>query len=112
MKNIAVFTALLLLPFSLSASGRREPSKAEPENAVSGQIVEITGRVRLIGSMPFPSLVITDLNDNDWYVDDAGKNMLGNRDQQTVRGRGILEIIEMPSPFEKRRLLKELVLLG
>jgi hypothetical protein len=48
------------------------------------ETLRIEGRVRLVGSMPFPSTVIPDSEDNDWYIEDADRELVKNRQQETV----------------------------
>jgi hypothetical protein len=55
------------------------------------EILRIQGRVRLVGNMPFPSVVITDNENNDWYVEDADMELLRNRQQETVTVEGVPE---------------------
>jgi hypothetical protein len=77
-----------LLPAGSAADARYE-------SAVSGQIVEVRGRVRLVGSDPFPNMVLTDDGDNTWYIDPADRKTLSSCEQQTVTIRGVVELKEM-----------------
>ncbi|GHU90897.1 hypothetical protein FACS189476_11330 [Spirochaetia bacterium] len=65
------------------------------EFAVSGQTVEVSGRVRLVGSEPFPDLVLTGSEDHTWYIDPADRKTLSSYEQQTVTIRGTVELTEM-----------------
>jgi hypothetical protein len=57
--------------------------------------VELTGRVRLVGSEPFPDLVLTGPDDQDWYLEGASRQLLRPYEQQTVSVRGKVELREM-----------------
>lgn len=88
----------------------------EPDDAlVSGQPVEITGKVRLVGNMPFPQLVITDSENLDWYIDEGEKKILAGFEQQTVKVRGTVELLEISLADNRymgvRRLLRHITLL-
>jgi hypothetical protein len=60
-----------------------------------GDIVELSGRVRLVGSEPFPDLVLTGGDDQDWYLDDASRQVLRFYEQRIVKVRGRVELKEM-----------------
>ena len=76
------------LPFPPSVSG--------PEGLVyDGDRVELTGRVRLVGSEPFPDLVLTGEDGGDWYLEGSDRQALRSREQQSVRVRGRVELREM-----------------
>ena len=80
--------------------------KNKPREMVSEQVVEIVGKVRLIGNMPFFDIVITDHNNEDWYVSDENdKKIFQNYDQQAVTVRAQTEFTEM------RKYLKNITLL-
>ncbi|GHV92639.1 hypothetical protein AGMMS50268_31420 [Spirochaetia bacterium] len=65
------------------------------ESAVSGQTVEVSGRVRLVGSEPFPDLVLTDEGDHTWYINADDRPTVAAYEQQTVTIRGTVELKEM-----------------
>jgi hypothetical protein len=71
------------------------PDAALYESAVSGQEVEVSGRVRLVGSEPFPDLVLTDQEEHTWYIDPADRKTIAAYEQQTVTIRGTVELKEM-----------------
>jgi len=48
--------------------------------------VEVTGRVRLVGTSRFPSLVITN-EERDWLIDDGEREKLMGLQQQVVTVR-------------------------
>ncbi|MDR1785117.1 MAG: hypothetical protein LBR23_01440 [Spirochaetaceae bacterium] len=100
--------AFLILSAALSggmvyAGGKRDaPKQPEPlsgpglyERAGPGTLVEITGRVRLVGSEPFPELVITDGDNHDWYIAREDSAALRKFEQQTVTVRGLVYREEM-----------------
>ncbi|GHU71158.1 hypothetical protein FACS189450_06750 [Spirochaetia bacterium] len=64
-------------------------------SAVSGQSVEVSGRVRLVGNEPFSDLVLTDSEEHTWYIDPADRKTLSSYEQQTVTIRGVVELKEM-----------------
>ena len=104
MKKKWIFICFLFLPCILFAFGRKEKSKTT--EVVSGQVVEIVGKVRLVGNMPFFDIVITDHNDEDWFIfDENDKKIFQNYDQQTVTVRAQTEFTEM------RKYLKNITLL-
>ena len=92
--------ALLFLGLAavLPAWGRREKKNdAEqntaaqiPDKSVTGKnaIVQVTGRVRLVGNEPFPELVITGQN-RDWYIEKSEEIKLRDLQQRTVTVEGI-----------------------
>jgi hypothetical protein len=82
-KIVLLLTLCSILAAQAGALGKRDaPEQAE-------ETLTIRGRVRLVGSMPFPSLVITDAEDHDWYVEDADRELLQRHEQRfvTVEGR-------------------------
>ncbi|MDR1970974.1 MAG: hypothetical protein LBQ46_03540 [Treponema sp.] len=111
---MAAVITILLCPAAFSL-GRRDTSgpsgpadpvalPANPGRAVpgpggtllhDGDRVELTGRVRLVGSEPFPDLVLTGPDDQDWYLEGASRQLLRPYEQQTVSVRGKVELREM-----------------
>jgi len=91
----------LLVPAALPALGKQDKGaevRRGPglyEAARAGERVEITGRVRLVGSEPFPELVITDGEKRDWYITAKDRPALRMFEQQTVTVRGTLTREEM-----------------
>jgi hypothetical protein len=65
------------------------------ESTVSGQGVEVSGRVRLVGNEPFPDLVLTDQEEHTWYIDPADRKILSPYEQRTVTIRGTMDLKEM-----------------
>jgi hypothetical protein len=60
-------------------------------DAPPGEIVQIRGRIRLVGNMPFPRLVITDESDRDWYLEGADRELLAAHEQRTLMVSGQTE---------------------
>jgi hypothetical protein len=95
------FIAVLLFFFSafcIQAWGRQEKKSArkpvENSNAAGSfpeGIIQVRGRVRLVGSMPFSGLVISDNADRDWYVEGADRNRIAGNEQQTITVEGRAE---------------------
>ncbi len=64
--------------------------------AVEGQEVIITGRVRLVGSDPFPRYVVTEAGKYDWYIPDAeDRKVISSFEQQTLTIRGTVVLREV-----------------
>jgi hypothetical protein len=61
----------------------------------AGDVVEVTGRVRLVGNIPFAELVITDASEQDWYIDMDSRSVLTAYEQRVVMVRGTLELLDM-----------------
>jgi hypothetical protein len=57
--------------------------------------VELNGRVRLVGSDPFPDLVLTDSGDQDWYIENTSRQTLRAYEQQHLAIRGRVELREL-----------------
>jgi hypothetical protein len=83
--SAAVLALLALAP--LPGLGQRDG--AAPE-ANPGEII-LRGRIRLVGSALFSSLVLTDEEGQDWYLEGADRELLAPRDQQEVSLRGTPE---------------------
>jgi hypothetical protein len=81
----------------------------------SGQTVELSGIIRLVGSEPFPELVLSDTGGNDWYIARESRALVSGYEQVTVTIRGKVELKEMVLTNGRslgyRRILSDLVLL-
>jgi hypothetical protein len=96
------------LPGNIAAWGKKDAPREEPKQnmaepvsgegaragreaaeAFPGGIQQIRGRVRLVGSMPFSRLVISDDANRDWYVEGEDRELLAPHEQRilTVIGR-------------------------
>jgi hypothetical protein len=105
MKRALCFTVpLLLLAGLLFPRGNGEvPPPEEPvvsgaglyDRALAGQILELTGRLSLRGSEPFPDPVITDAEGHEWYIARENRKLLSGYEQRILTIRGRLELREM-----------------
>jgi hypothetical protein len=105
----------------LFSSGKKEALSAEQKAArlydtvQSGQTVELTGKIRLVGSEPFPELVLSDDGGHDWYIDRESRGSVSGYEQRSVTVRGKVELKEMVLADGRslgyRRILSKLVLL-
>jgi hypothetical protein len=93
MRKILIFNVVLLaLPFLLFSFGKKEPkAPVVPQDP----FVEVTGIVHLVGSEPFPELVITDDEDNNWYIDNNDRKTLSRFVQERVTVRGTVRSQDM-----------------
>jgi hypothetical protein len=116
MKNKRNFVYLIILTVTVifisppvSALGRRH-------GEAKRQSIEITGRVRLIGSAPFPDLVLSDETGRDWYVRQEEKDKLSKLEQQTVKIRAAFEVEDIiladGKKVGERRILYDIVLVS
>jgi hypothetical protein len=96
MVCLAIVTALLVLSAALLiASGKPAPSApSAPSAPVVPTLVQVSGRVRLVGNMPFPHLVVSD-GEFDWYVEGDDELLLRRYEQQTVRIEGRPEYLDL-----------------
>ena len=76
-RAVAAVLTLVVLSSALYALGRGEKAL---------QRVEVSGRVRLVGSSPITSLVITGEN-REWFVEPEERHKLMHLQQQTVTVR-------------------------
>ena len=63
------------------------PAAAGPDwtTVRQGDRVELSGKVRLVGSEAANSLVLTDAAGRDWYVDEPERGKLAGKEQRQVR---------------------------
>ena len=107
--NKRSFLAFLLLLFCLShflsAGGKKEK---EP-------VIEITGKVRLVGSGPMTELVITG-QDAEWVVSREEEHKLKNHQQRTVIVQGSETVYELKfangMPAGQQRIIKNIKILS
>ena len=61
-----------------------------PDEKSSGEadLLTVSGRVRLVGSALFSRIVVTDGEDNDWYVENQDREILASLEQRPVTVRG------------------------
>ncbi|MDR3166777.1 MAG: hypothetical protein LBT93_02440 [Treponema sp.] len=126
---------LVFLPGSIAAWGKRdvpreEQNMADPETSKAAihdadggaaafpveENLQIRGRVRLVGNMPFSRLVISDDADRDWYLEGEDRELLAPYEQQTltVIGRTEYEDIILANGQKAgvRRFLRDVRLLS
>jgi len=76
----------LLLLFAAAGNllplGKREKKQTKPQHS-EAQKIEASGRVRLVGSSPMTSLVISG-EDREWYIESGEKEKLMHLQQQNV----------------------------
>jgi len=73
---------LLVTAGNILPLGKREKKQAKPQYSET-QKVEASGRVRLVGSSPFTSLVISG-EDREWYIEADENKKLMHLQQQNV----------------------------
>ncbi|MDR2491626.1 MAG: hypothetical protein LBD20_09525 [Spirochaetaceae bacterium] len=76
-----LFCSLLFCCAGIVFSQDAQPTGALlPEKKTGADMHEkriyVQGRVRHVGNMPFTEIVITDDNENDWYISNSEKNIL------------------------------------
>ena len=95
---------LLCLAVILPARGNKDKSEAET-------VVEVTGRVRLVGSGPMPELVITG-PDREWYIVREEEYKLKDMQHRTVTVKGAETVTELKfangMSAGERRTLKDI----
>jgi hypothetical protein len=74
----------LCLAAALPAGGAKEKAP----------VVQVTGRVRLVGSAPMPELVITG-PDREWYVERKEEHKLHDLQQRTVTVEGEETVVQL-----------------
>ena len=86
MKQKKIFTAVLLIFVLLYTAGFIYARGQSEKDIVKPQKVEVSGRVRLVGSSPMTSLVISG-DTREWYIEAAEKDKLMHLQQQIVTVR-------------------------
>jgi hypothetical protein len=86
MKRKKILAAVLLTFVLLYAAGFIYARGESEKDTVKPQRVEVSGRVRMVGSSPMTSLVISG-ETREWYVEAAEKDKLMHLQQQTVTVR-------------------------
>ncbi|MDR2921887.1 MAG: hypothetical protein LBU85_00935 [Treponema sp.] len=79
---VPLFFLLLFAAGSLLSLGNREKKRVKPQYS-EPQKIEASGIVRLVGSSPLTSLVISG-EDREWYVEAGEKEKLMHLQQQNV----------------------------
>jgi hypothetical protein len=112
--NRAFCLALLPLFFCLAAAlpawGKKESTGSAMREDQS-TLVQVSGRVRLVGSNPFPDLVITG-PDREWYIDRDDQHILKDLQHRTVTVEGNETVMALTfangRPAGERRTLKNI----
>jgi len=76
------FLFLLVAAGNILPLGKKEKSRVKPQYS-EPQKVEVSGRVRLVGSSPMTSLVISG-EDREWYIESNENKKLMHLQQQNV----------------------------
>ena len=88
MKNRAlIYLLAVLIAFLLMVSCGGCKTDISDDTNIPGEII-ITGEVRLLGSALFSNMVITDIQENDWYIENDDRNKLSALEHQEVKVRG------------------------
>jgi hypothetical protein len=103
--RLFLFTLLLSAALSPHALGNSDQDNAANESAGAGSAepaaqpeaepLTVTGTIRLLGSEPFPELVLTDGEGNDWYLDGDAREKARTYQHQELTLRGRPEYKEM-----------------
>jgi hypothetical protein len=123
--KFAVTAALLFFCscFYAPAWGKQEekPAREPAENSNAAAsfpegIIQVRGKVRLVGSMPLSSLVISDSAGQDWYVEGAGRNRIAGYEQQSITVEGRAEyrdiILANGEKIGVQRFLRDITVTG
>jgi hypothetical protein len=98
------------LPVILTAGGKKE-EKDTPMEEEKGVLVQVSGRIRLVGNEPFTSIVITGA-EKEWYVDKEDEQKLKALQQKTVTVEAYETVLEFTFPNGlvkgKRLILKNI----
>ncbi|MDR2096579.1 MAG: hypothetical protein LBP76_13845 [Treponema sp.] len=97
--------------------GAGEQADGSPyETAVPGQLVEVTGIIRVVGNEPFSEIVITEEGQQTWYLEEESRALLGRYRQRKIAVRGTVELQEITLAngryLETRRILKDVSLIS
>ncbi len=104
-----------LLAANAAAGGTAEAPAAERtsadwETVRSGAEVTVRGKVRLVGTALFTSLVISDADGRDWYVAEDDRAEIREYEQREVTVRAVAERKPMTladgTKLEDRRILR------
>ncbi|MCL2208872.1 MAG: hypothetical protein FWB89_01785 [Treponema sp.] len=86
------FIFLFCVTAFLSAFGRKE-KETIPEKI----IIQVTGIIRLVGSEPFPELVISSSEGKQWYIASDEADKLRDLQYQTVTAEGEETVMQLTS---------------
>ena len=104
----ALLPVMLCLAVILPAGGSRDKKVQEEE--FPRQVIRITGTVKLVGSEPFPCLVIS--GTHEWYIDMNDVQNLRNLQHRRVTVEGVETVNELRfangMPAGERRTLSQI----
>ena len=107
--KIIMLPLFICLAVSLFAGGRREAKNSQ------GKKVQVSGTVRLVGSEPFPDMVITGQN-AEWYIDRQEMHKLKELQNRVVTVEGIEYVRNLRFanglPAGERRTLKDIKIIS
>ncbi|MDR0524811.1 MAG: hypothetical protein LBG90_02950 [Spirochaetaceae bacterium] len=110
-KNIVILIGVALLTGPVYGSGKKDEPLRDGA-LVSGQTVEITGKIRVVGNMPFPELVITDETEQDWFIPEEYKALFTGQDGQPVKVKAKVDLVELSladnTRIGYRRILRQI----
>jgi hypothetical protein len=106
-------------PFLALGLGSREKKRETPAAAEGPETgnprILVSGRVRLVGSAPFPQLVISG-EDREWYIEKEEESKLLDLQQRLVTVEGTESYIDLSfangSPAGRRYTLKDIKVTG
>jgi hypothetical protein len=98
-RSYVLILFLFCIAASLSPLGRKEKAPVQEESSAieeeqKGVLVQVSGRVRLVGNAPFTELVITG-NEDEWYIAREEAPLLHEFQHQTVTVEGLETVAEL-----------------
>jgi len=109
-KRIVLWFLFFCLAAALPAWGRKEVKTASPRDETSS-LIQVTGRVRLVGGGLLPELVITG-QDREWYIAKEDGQKLRDLQQRAVTVEGIETVQTLTFanglPAGERRTLRDI----
>jgi len=92
-----------------------EQNASEQDTEPQNTLVQVSGRVRLVGTSLFPELVISG-PDTEWYIDSNDIHKLTDLQHQTVTVEGAETVIQLTwasgRPAGERRTLKDITIIS
>ncbi|MDR2468481.1 MAG: hypothetical protein LBD22_05930 [Spirochaetaceae bacterium] len=89
MNRCAALVLCALLAIPLSACAKKDGKFR------NGQHIEVSGTVRRVGNEPWTEVVISDIDDNDWYIAANEAAYFSMYLQKTVTVRGTLNLTDI-----------------
>jgi len=107
--RLVFLLSILCIAAALPALGNKDKDKANKT------VVQVTGKVRLVGSGPMTELVITG-PDREWYIVREEEHKLKDMQQRTVTVKGAETVTELKfangMSAGERRTLKEIQIIS